>query len=30
MIQITTNAREQSPPAIVVTPDPDASDQQGK
>jgi len=30
MIQITTSAREQSPPAIVVTPDPDVSDHQGK
>jgi hypothetical protein len=30
MIQITTSAREQSPPAIVVTPDPGVSDLQGK
>jgi hypothetical protein len=30
MTQITSSAREQSPPAIVVTPDPDQSDHQGK
>jgi len=30
MVQITTSAREQSPPAIVVTPDPGASDHRGK
>jgi hypothetical protein len=30
MIQITASAREQSPPAIVVTPDPGASDYRAK